>query len=66
VGFALRGRKRSNNINVVVGNTTGRKWNGNWRREHMDMDFWTFDKNTLSSPKSEIFGHRMPQKAVRN
>jgi hypothetical protein len=45
VGLALGGRKRANNINVDVGKkTTRRNWNGNWRKEHMDMDFWTFDR----------------------
>jgi hypothetical protein len=40
VGLSLRGRKRANNINVDVGKkTTRRNWNGNWRKEQMDMDF---------------------------
>lgn len=66
MGLALGGRERANNVNVDVGKTTGRNGNGNWRRGDMDMDFGFLTKDTLSSPKSEIFGHRMPQKAGRN
>ena len=66
VGVSLGGRERANNVNVDVGKTTGRNGNGNWRRGDMDMDFGFLTKDTLSSPKSEIFGHRMPQKAGRN
>jgi hypothetical protein len=54
---ALGGRERANNVNVDVGKTTGRNGNGNWRRGDMDMDFGFLTKDTLSSPKSEIFGH---------
>ena len=66
VGMTLRGRKGSYEVNMNVGKTTGRNGNGNWRRGDMDMDFGFLTKDTLSSPKSEIFGHRMPQKAGRN
>ena len=60
VGVALRGREWANNVNVDVGKTAGRNCNGNWRGGNVDMDFGFLTKDTLPSPKSDIFGHCLP------
>jgi hypothetical protein len=66
VGFSLRGREGTHNVDVDVGKTAGRNGNGNSWRGNMDVDFGFLTKHTLSSPKSDVFGHCLPQKARGN
>jgi hypothetical protein len=63
---SLRGRKRANNVNVNVGETTGRNGNGLGRRRDVSVDFGFLAGKAFSRPLVEVRGHVRPDKSGRD
>ncbi len=57
----MRGRKRTNKVNMDVGKTTGGKRNGCRRGENVFVDFGSLARNTLSGPEVDIPSHPVPK-----
>jgi hypothetical protein len=63
VGMALRGRKGSYQVNMNVGETTGRDRNRSRRRGNVFVNFGSLAGNTLLGPEGDVTGHAIPKEA---
>jgi hypothetical protein len=60
VSVPLRGRERTNKINMDVGKTTGGKRNGCGGGGNVFVNFGSLARNTLSGPEANVPGHPVP------
>jgi hypothetical protein len=63
VSVTLGGREGSKEIYMDVGETSGRKRNGSWRRRYVCVNFLFFSGHALPGPSVEIPSHVCPDKA---
>ncbi len=61
VGVPLRGRKRSDQVNMNVGKTTGRDRNRNRGRRDVFVNLGSLAGNTLLCPEVDVTGHAVPK-----
>jgi hypothetical protein len=66
VCVALRWRKSANQVNVNVGETTGRNGNGLRRGRDVSVDFCLLARKTFTRPLIEVRGHVRPDKSGRD
>ncbi len=63
MGMTLRGRKGSYQVNMNVGETTGRDRNRSRRRGNVLVNLGSLAGNTLLGPEVDVTGHAVPKES---